>query len=297
MEIAQGLLHGFSVALTTENMLACFLGVALGSLVGVLPGIGPNAGMALLIPLTFTMPPTAAIIMLAGIYYGSMYGGSTSAILLNVPGEAASVMTAVDGYEMAKQGRPGPALAIAAIGSFVAGTIGIVGIVLLGSWLAEFALRFGPPEYFVLAMAGLIFLCGLSHNSLRVAFAMVAIGLAISTVGIDPITGTQRFTLGFTALAQGIDLVPVIMGLYGIAETLSMAPSRASGRPASPRCGCATSCLRGLRQGCHSGRSSRGSFLGFLIGLIPARRQCFRPFCRIGWKRGFARPRALRTWC
>jgi len=268
MEIAQGLLHGFSVALTAENMLACFLGVALGSLVGVLPGIGPNAGMALLIPLTFTMPPTAAIIMLAGIYYGSMYGGSTSAILLNVPGEAASVMTAVDGYQLAKQGRPGPALAIAAIGSFVAGTIGIVGIVLLGTWLAEFALRFGPPEYFVLAMAGLIFLCGLSHNSLRVAFAMVAIGLAISTVGIDPITGTQRFTLGFTGLAQGIDLVPVIMGLYGIAETLSMAEQGLKkARITKVR-------LRDLVPSWLETKLSfwpviRGSFLGFLIGLIP----------------------------
>lgn len=268
MEIVQGLLHGFSVALTAQNMFACFLGVALGSLVGVLPGIGPNAGMALLIPLTFTMPPTAAIIMLAGIYYGSMYGGSTSAILLNVPGEAASVMTAVDGYQMAKQGRAGPALAIAAIGSFVAGTVGIVGIVLLGTWLAEFALRFGPPEYFVLAMAGLIFLCGLSQNSLRVAFAMVAIGLAISTVGIDPITGTQRFTLGFTGLAQGIDLVPVIMGLYGIAEALSMVEQGISkARVTSVR-------LRDLVPSWLEAKLSfwpviRGSVLGFLIGLIP----------------------------
>ena len=268
MDLAQGLLHGFSVAMTTENMLACLLGVTLGSLVGVLPGIGPNAGMALLMPLTFTMPPTAAIIMLAGIYYGSMYGGSTSAILLNVPGEAASVMTAVDGYQMAKQGRAGPALAIAAIGSFVAGSIGIVGIVLVGGWLSEFALQFGPPEYFVLALAGLIFLCGLSQNSLPVAFSMVAIGLAISTVGIDPVTGTQRFTFGFTELAQGIDLVPVIMGLYGIAEALSIVAAGIAKMPVT------SVRLRDLVPSSLEARLSfwpvmRGSVLGFVTGLVP----------------------------
>ncbi len=268
MEIAQGLLHGFAVAMTYENLFACLIGVALGSLVGVLPGIGPNAGMALLIPLTFTMPPTAAIIMLAGIYYGSMYGGSTSAILLNVPGEAASVMTAVDGYQMARKGRPGPALAIAAIGSFVAGTIGIIGIVFIGAWLAEFALRFGPPEYFVMAAAGLIFLCGLSQNSLRVAFAMVAIGLAISTVGIDSVSGTQRFTLGFPGLAQGIDLIPVIMGLYGMSEALLLAEQGlVKARITSVR-------FRDLLPSWLESKMSfwpimRGSVLGFFVGLIP----------------------------
>jgi putative tricarboxylic transport membrane protein len=268
MEITDGLLHGFAVALTPANILACFIGVTLGSLVGVLPGIGPNAGMALLIPLTFTMSPTAAIIMLSGIYYGSMYGGSTTAILLNVPGEAASVMTAVDGYQMARKGRAGPALAIAAIGSFVAGTLGVAGIVVVGPRLAEFALRFGPPEYFVLAIAGLIFLCGLSNNSFRVAFAMVAIGLAIGTVGIDPVTGTQRFTLGFTDLAQGIDLIPVIMGLYGVSEVLSMAEEGISkARITKVR-------LRDLVPSWLEAKLSfwpiiRGSVLGFLIGLIP----------------------------
>jgi putative tricarboxylic transport membrane protein len=268
MEIIDGLVQGFGIALTPGNVFACLIGVLLGSLVGVLPGIGPNAGMALLIPLTFAMPAQAAIIMLAGIYYGSMYGGSTTAILLNVPGEAASVMTAIDGYQMAKQGRPGPALAIAAIGSFVAGTLGIVGIILVGSWLAEFALRFGPPEYFALAVAGLIFLCGLSSNAFAVSLVMVALGLAISTIGIDPISGTQRFTLGYTGLAQGIDMIPVIMGLYGIAEVLSMTEEGVTrARLEKVR-------FRDLMPSWIETKMSfwpiiRGSFLGFFVGLIP----------------------------
>ena len=266
--LLDGLALGFSVALTPANVYACLLGVTLGSLVGVLPGIGPNAGMALLIPLTFAMKADAAIIMLAGIYYGSMYGGSTTAILLNVPGEAASVMTAVDGYEMAKKGRAGPALAIAAIGSFIAGTLGIIGIVIVGPWLAEFALRFGPPEYFVLAAASLFFLCGLSANSFAVAFMMVAIGLAISTVGIDPVSGTQRFTLGFSGLAQGIDMIPVIMGLFGISEVLSMTEEGVkTARLEKVR-------LRDLVPSLPEFKLSawpifRGSVLGFLVGLIP----------------------------
>lgn len=266
--LLDGLALGFSVALTPVNIYACLLGVALGSLVGVLPGIGPNAGMALLIPLTFSMPPDAAIIMLAGIYYGSMYGGSTTAILVNVPGEAASVMTAVDGYQMAKKGRAGPALAISAIGSFIAGTLGIVGIVLVGPWLAEFALRFGPPEYFAVAAAGLFFLCGLTGNSLIIAMVMVALGLAISTVGIDPVTGTQRFTLGFTNLAQGLDLIPVIMGLYGIAEVLSMVEEGVE----KPRLEKVR--FRDLMPSLAEFRQStwpviRGSVMGFFVGLIP----------------------------
>ncbi|GGE31264.1 hypothetical protein GCM10007276_05550 [Agaricicola taiwanensis] len=268
MEMIDGLMHGFGVALTPPNLLACLIGVTLGSLVGVLPGIGPNAGMALLIPLTFGMSAEAAIIMLAGIYYGSMYGGSTTAILLNVPGEAGSVMTAIDGFQMAKKGRPGPALAIAAIGSFIAGTFGILGIMLVGPWLAEFALRFGPPEFFALAIAGLIFLCGLSTNSFRIAITMVALGLGISTIGIDPVTGTQRFTLGFTHLAQGIDLVPVIMGLYGIAEVLSMMEEgiqKARITKVRPR---------DLVPSWLEARMSalpilRGSVIGFIVGLIP----------------------------
>jgi putative tricarboxylic transport membrane protein len=266
--LLDGLALGFSVALMPANVYACLLGVALGSLVGVLPGIGPNAGMALLLPITFSMQPDAAIIMLAGIYYGSMYGGSTTAILVNVPGEAASVMTAVDGYQMAKKGRAGPALAIAAIGSFIAGTLGVLGIVLVGPWLAEFALHFGPPEYFALAMAGLFFLSGLTGNSISIALMMVAIGLAISTVGIDPVTGTQRFTLGFNNLAQGIDLIPVIMGLYGVTEVLSMIEEGVD-KPRLERVR-----FRDLVPSVIEFRQStwpilRGSVLGFLIGLIP----------------------------
>jgi putative tricarboxylic transport membrane protein len=268
MHLLDGLALGFSVALTPVNIYACLIGVALGSMVGVLPGIGPNAGMALLIPLTFAMPPDAAVIMLAGIYYGSMYGGSTTAILLNVPGEAASVMTAIDGYEMAKQGRAGAALSISAIGSFVAGTLGIVGIVLVGPWLADFALRFGPPEYFVLSAAGLFFLCGLSRNSLSTAAMMVSIGLAISTVGIDPVSGTQRFTFGFNGLSQGLDLIPVIMGLYGIAEVLCMAEEGLqTSRIQQVRLKDLVPSLAELKRS--TGPIARGSVLGFVVGLIP----------------------------
>lgn len=266
--LLDGLALGFSVALTPSNIYACLLGVTLGSLVGVLPGIGPNAGMALLIPLTFSMTPQAAIIMLAGIYYGAMYGGSTTAILVNVPGEAASVMTAVDGYEMAKRGRAGPALAIAAIGSFVAGTLGTLGIVVVGPWLAELALNFGPPEYFLLAAAGLFFLCGLTSNSFAVAIAMVGVGLAISTVGIDPVTGTQRFTLGYPGLAQGLDLIPVIMGLYGISEVMSMVEEGAQ-KPRLERVRFRDLVPSPAEFRQSTGPILRGSVLGFLVGLIP----------------------------
>src|SRR5262247_818745 len=160
-----GLAYGFSIALMPSNLVACFVGVLVGTIVGVLPGIGPVGAMALLLPSTFAMHPATALIMLAGIYYGSMYGGSTTSILVNVPGEAGSVVTTIDGYQMTKNGRAGAALAVAAVGSFVAGTLGVVGIMLASSWLADQALRFGPPEYFALAVAGLMLLSRLSGGS------------------------------------------------------------------------------------------------------------------------------------
>src|SRR5512136_868414 len=189
MDSLQGLAYGFGVALTGANLLACLLGVLVGTVVGVLPGIGPIGAMALLIPSTFTLGPTTALIMLAGIYYGSMYGGSTTSILVNVPGEAASVVTAIDGYQMARKGRAGAALAVSAVGSFVAGTLGIVALMLFAPPLAELALEFGPPEYFALTLVGLFFLSGLGGGSKLKSFLMVAFGLLLGTVGMEPISG------------------------------------------------------------------------------------------------------------
>ncbi len=268
MDTFTGLLFGLSVALVPANILACLAGVLAGTLVGVLPGIGPNAGIALLLPATFALPPETALIMLAGIYYGAMYGGSTTAILLNIPGEAASVVTCIDGYQMAKHGRAGAALFISAFGSFVAGTIGLFGIMLVGTWLANYALRFGPPEYFALALMGLIFLSRLSHGSFVKALVMTALGLAISTVGIDPVSGSQRFTLGAIRLAQGIDLIPVIMGLYGVSE-IFIAAEEGIKKPQirSVR-------IRELLPSQEEARKAiwpilRGSVIGFFIGLMP----------------------------
>src|SRR5262245_25990890 len=218
-----GLLYGFSVALTLTNLFACFVGVLIGTIVCILPGIGPVGAMALLLPSTFALQPATALIMLAGIYYGAMYGGSTTSILVNVPGEAGSVVTAIDGYQMTKKGRAGAALAVSAVGSFIAGSLGVVGIVLASSWLADQALRFGPPEYFAMAVAGLLLLSRLSGGSVMHAFVLVAIGLALGTVGMEPISALRRFTFGSVQLSQGIELVPVIMGLYGVAEVLLIA--------------------------------------------------------------------------
>ena len=255
----EGLAYGFGVAFTPANLLACFAGVVIGTIVGVLPGIGPVGAMALLLPSTFALPPTTALIMLAGIYYGSMYGGSTTSIL---------VVTAIDGYQMARKGRAGAALAVAAVGSFIAGTLGVVGVMLFSAWLADVALQFGPPEYFALAVTGLAVLSRLSGGSVVMSFLMVGLGLAIGTVGMEPISGVRRFTFGSVQLAQGLELVPIIMGLYGIAEVLVLAEQGLRQGPI-PRVR-----LRELFPTREEWRQSawpigRGSVVGFLTGLIP----------------------------
>src|SRR5512139_936185 len=219
-ESLQHLINGFGIAGTIQNLLYCLIGCIVGTLVGVLPGLGPIAGIALLIPATFGLNPTSAIIMLAGIYYGAMYGGSTTSILLNVPGETASVITCIDGYQMAQKGRAGPALAIVAIGSFVAGTIGIFGLVFLAPPLAEAALAFGPPEYFSLMVFAFIVLSNVTGTSLIKSLIMAIIGLIIGTIGIDPVTGDARFTFGSMSLLSGIEFVAVAIGLFGIGEVL-----------------------------------------------------------------------------
>jgi len=215
------LVLGFETAVTVQNLLYCFIGVFVGTLVGVLPGIGPLAAIAMLLPATFNLPPVGALIMLSGIYYGTQYGGSTTSILVNLPGESASVVTCIDGHQMAKNGRAGPALAIAAIASFFAGTVGTVLIALAGPPLAEIALKFGAPEYFSLMTMGLIASAVLASGSMLKAIAMIFLGLLIGIVGTDVNSGMSRFTFGASGLADGLSFVVVAMGLFGFGEILA----------------------------------------------------------------------------
>lgn len=221
MEILQDTILGFSIALQPVNLLYCFIGVFAGTMIGVLPGIGPVTGVAILIPITFGMNPTTAMIMLAGIYYGAMYGGSTTSILVNVPGESASVMTAVDGYQMARKGRAGAALGMSAIGSFIAGTFSVLGLMVVAGPIVALALSFGPPEYFALMLLGLSTLTRLAGKSLLKGLAMGFLGMMIGTVGMDPIAGIPRFTFGRTDMMDGIGFVSVAMGLFAFGEILT----------------------------------------------------------------------------
>ncbi|HKB73564.1 MAG TPA: tripartite tricarboxylate transporter permease, partial [Burkholderiales bacterium] len=221
MELFHNLAVGFEVALTFQNIFYCLMGCLLGTLIGVLPGIGPVATIAMLLPVTFTLNPTSALIMLAGIYYGAQYGGSTTAILVNIPGESSSVVTCLDGYQMARQGRAGPALGIAAIGSFFAGCVATVIIALFAPPLAEVALKFGPAEYFSLMVLGLIAATVLAHGSLIKAIAMVILGLLLGLVGTDVNSGVARFSFGVSELSDGIGFVSVAMGVFGFAEIIA----------------------------------------------------------------------------
>ena len=211
---------GFGVALSWQNLMYCFFGVLLGTLIGVLPGIGPLATIAMLLPVTFTLPPISALIMLAGIYYGAQYGGSTTAILVNIPGESSSVITCIDGYQMARQGRAGPALAIAALGSFFAGSVATLIIALFAPPLAEVALKFGPAEYFSLMVLGLVGATVLAHGSLVKAIAMTLLGLLLGLIGTDVNSGVARFTFGLAELSDGVGFIVIAMGLFGFAEII-----------------------------------------------------------------------------
>ena len=218
MDVLQHLFSGFTVALQLNNLFYCFLGTLLGTVVGMLPGIGPIGTMSILLPLTFHMSPISSVIMLAGVYYGAMYGGTITSILINIPGEAASVVTCLDGYQMAKQGRAGPALGVAAIGSFIAGTLGLVGLMFFAGPLSELGLKFGPPEYFSVVLLGLTLVIYLTHGSVLKGFIMMISGLILSCIGLDNITGTARMTYGTMYLWDGVELVPLAMGLFGISE-------------------------------------------------------------------------------
>jgi TctA family transporter len=218
MELFNNLVYGFSVALSWQNLWFCFIGCFLGTLIGVLPGIGPLATIAMLLPITFNLPPVAALIMLAGIYYGAQYGGSTTAILVNLPGETSAVVTCIDGYQMARQGRAGPALAIAAVGSFIAGTVCTLIIALFGPPLAELALKFGAPEYFSLMLMGLVAAAVLAQGDMIKSLTMVAVGLLLGIVGTDVNSGMARYSFGIAELTDGIGFIVIAVGVFAIGE-------------------------------------------------------------------------------
>jgi putative tricarboxylic transport membrane protein len=266
-ETLQNLYLGFSVALSPGVLWYGFIGCVVGTLVGVLPGVGPLAGISLLLPATFGLDATRAIVMLAGIYYGAMYGGSTTSILMRIPGEAASVMTCIDGYAMARKGRAGPALAIAAVGSYVAGTVSVVALMVLAPPLASFALRFGPPEYFSLLLLGLLVLAYMNSGSMLRGLAMAALGLLLGTIGIDQMSGYFRFAYGVPELGDGIGVVSVAVGLFGLSEILVTAGQKTPPEVIRPR-------LRDLLPSRQEWREAngpiwRGTVIGFLIGIIP----------------------------
>jgi len=282
-ETFQNLLLGFSVALQPSILVYAFVGCLIGTLVGMMPGLGPLAGISLLLPATFGLNPIIAIVLLSGVYYGAMYGGSTTSILMSIPGEAASVMTCVDGYAMTQNGRAGPALAIAAIGSFVAGTLGVVGLMLLAPTLAEFALRFGPPEYTALLLMGLFILAYMTGGSMLKTLAMAAFGLVLGMIGIDVMTGYTRFSFGVIELGDGVGIVPVAVGLFGVSEILLTAGAPVAQQIQKPK-------LRDLVPSREEFRLSvgpiaRGSLLGFLIGIIPGSAHIISSFVSYGVER------------
>ncbi|CAA0085475.1 Uncharacterised protein [Starkeya nomas] len=276
MELFDNLLLGLSTALQFNNLIYCLIGVVIGTAIGVLPGIGPIPTVALLLPFTFGLAPASSLIMLAGIFYGAQYGGSTTAILVNVPGETSSVVTCLDGHEMAKRGRAGPALAIAAISSFFAGTVATVVIAVLSLPLAALALKFTAVEYFSLLVLGLFAAVILAHGSVAKSLAMVFLGLLIGTVGIDVNSGVARMTFGIPALSDGLDFVPVAMGMFGLAEIIAnlerpevrqvvsqklrdLVPSRADLKAAFPA-------------------MVRGTFIGSALGVLPGGGAALPPF-------------------
>ena len=267
MGIADGLSLGLQIVSNPVNLLYCFIGVFIGTLIGVLPGIGPPGAIALLLPVSFGMSPIPAIIMLAGIYYGSQYGGSTTSILVNIPGEAASVVTCLDGYQMAKAGRAGPALGMAAFGSFIAGTFALFLLVFLAVPLSAAALRFGPPEYTCLMILGLTFVTYLAHGSPLKAITMAVLGFALSQIGTDRITGQLRYTFGILELDDGLDLVPIVMGIFGIGEVLSSLEKAVDLKLLTTK-------ITGLFPNLKDWRDSigailRGTFLGCFLGVLP----------------------------
>jgi putative tricarboxylic transport membrane protein len=261
------LAHGFAQAITPENLLYALVGCLVGTLIGVLPGIGPTSGIAILLPLTTVLPPTSAIIMMAAVYYGAMYGGSTTAIVVNIPGEASSVPTAIDGYELAKQGRAGAALGMAAISSFVAGTLSLIGLTVCAPLLAGVALAFGPPEYFALMVMSIVLAVSLSDRALVKGAVAVVIGVLTATIGLDPVTGLRRLTFGSVTLMAGINFVSVVIGLFAISELLVNVEHSARHIYDTRKLGTWLPTRQDLRESL--GTMVRASGIGFALGLLP----------------------------
>ncbi len=268
MDTLNNLSLAFSTVLTPVNLIFCFMGVMIGTLVGVLPGIGPSATIAMLLPSTFHVNPVSAIIMLAGIYYGAMYGGSTTSILVNIPGEAASAVTCLDGYHMARQGRAGPALGIAAFGSFIGGTVSVIGLTVAAPPLATIAIDIGPPEYFCFLCMGMTIIIYLAGESIPKAMMMAVFGVIAGCVGLDQVAGIPRFTFGLNALLDGIGIVPVVMGLFGISEVLTNIEREIQTRVIYEKK------IKGLLPTAKDWMESiwaisRGTLIGFFLGIVP----------------------------
>lgn len=267
MDLLNNVLYGFQISLQPINLFYCLIGVTLGTLTGVLPGIGPSGTIAILLPITFHAPAVSSIIMLAGIYYGAMYGGSTTSILVSIPGEPSAIVTCLDGHQMARQGRAGPALGISAFGSFIAGTTGIIGLMLIAYPLANMALKFGPPEYFSLMILGLIILIYLTQKSLIKAMSMGAFGLILSFVGLDIVTGQMRFTFRIDELLDGVGIVPIAMGLFGVAEVLENLEKTEGVKLFEKH-------IKGILPSLKDWADSiwaiiRGTIIGFFLGILP----------------------------
>ena len=289
MDILNGLMQGFSVALTPMNLAMCFLGCLLGTIVGVLPGLGPPATIAMLLPLTFKMDPTGAMIMLAGIYYGAKYGGSTTSILLNVPGESSAVVTCLDGYQMARKGRAGAALGIAAIASFIAGTVGVVALMLIAPPLAKFGLAFSSPEYFALMALGLAMVVLLAGASLVKALLAMLVGLWIASMGTDLFTAVSRFTFGNSEMLDGVDFVIVAIGIFALGEVLGNMEKREEPQMLPMPKG-----LRNLLPNREELKACRfafvnGSVVGFLIGVLPGAGSTIASFISYGLEKAVSK--------
>ena len=267
MDFLNPVINGFAVVLEPSNLLYCLIGVVIGMLIGVLPGLGPAATIAILLPLTYNVEPVTAIIMLAGIFYGAQYGGTITSVLLRLPGEASSVVTVFDGYQMAKQGKAGTALGLASIGSFIGGTAAIIGLTFLAPIVASFALDFGPAEYSALALLGILLVATISNGAKTKALIAAAVGLLLATVGRDIFTGESRFTFGNLELADGIDFVPIAMGIFGLGEILYNLEERHRAAKAPSKVTNVWPSRTDLTQA--SGAIARGSVLGFFLGILP----------------------------
>jgi putative tricarboxylic transport membrane protein len=290
MDPISGLLHGLGVVFTLQNLLAAFFGALAGTALGVLPGLGPVAGVAILLPITFTFPPTAGLIMMAGIYYGAQYGGSTTAILVNMPGESSSVVTCIDGYKLTKRGRAGGVLSIVAIGSFIGGTVSVIGVMLFSPALAQLGILFGPAEFFALTAGGLLLLSRISGGSFAAGILPMALGMVLSTIGEEAVTAMNRFTFGFNDLSQGIDLVPLVVGLYGVTEIMFLVERiKSQPLPVPVR-------LRDMLPTREELRRSwapfgRGTIVGFIFGLLPGPSATLSSFASYRLEKGVSKYR------